>query len=98
MTTTINKRLLAVWLALSGLTLIYIWIDHRADQDGAPDASTAVTAVTIAIALVKLRVILREFMEVRQAPPLLARLSDLWIAIIAISLLTAHLLGTWLYS
>lgn len=98
MSTTINKRLLAVWLLLSGLTLIYIWINHRADQDSVPEASTAVTVVTVAIALVKLRFIFREFMEVRHAPPLLARLSDLWIAIIAISLLTAHFLGTWLYS
>ena len=44
-------------------------------------ASTAVTVAAICLALVKVRIIMREFMEVRHAPPLLRRLTDLWIGL-----------------
>ena len=45
------------------------------------------------IALVKVRVILREFMEVRHAPGLLCRLTDLWVAFAGVSLLGCYLIG-----
>ena len=76
MSTTFNKRLLIVWLILTSMTLAYIWIDHTADQNGTLRASTVVTVSAIVIALIKVRIIFREFMEVRHAPPLLCRLTD----------------------
>ena len=83
-------RLVIVWAALSALTLSYLWLDHSAGQA----ASTAVTAAAIVIALVKVRLIFREFMEVRHAPVLLGRLTDAWLAVMAISLLGAYAAGT----
>lgn len=88
-----KKRLLIVWLALSLITLVYLVMDYAVDRGGILRPSIAVTAVAIVIALVKLRVIFREYMEVRHAPVLLARLTDVWIAIIAISLFTSYALG-----
>ncbi|MCV7399984.1 cytochrome C oxidase subunit IV family protein [Mycobacterium fragae] len=89
-----NKRLLLVWLLLSSMTLGYLWLDHSADQDGTLVASTVVTVSVIVIALVKVRIIFREFMEVRQAPTALCRLSDAWVVLMAACLLGAYFIGT----
>lgn len=61
-----NKRLMLVWVILAALTLAYLWIDHSVD--GSPKSSAVVTSGVIVIALVKARIIFREFMEVRDAP------------------------------
>jgi hypothetical protein len=86
-----NKRLLIVWLVLAALTLTYLWIDHSAGRSNA--ASAVVTSSVIVIAVVKVRIIFREFMEVRQAPVLLCRLTDAWVALIAASLLACYFIG-----
>jgi hypothetical protein len=86
-----NKRLLVVWLVLASLTLAYLWIDHSVD--GSPRSSAIVTSGVIVIALVKVRIIFREFMEVRQAPVLLCRLTDAWVILIAVSLLSCYFIG-----
>ena len=89
-----NKRLLAVWLVLSGLTLAYLWIDHSAQHDGVPTASTVVTVGAILIALVKVRIIFREFMDVRHAPAFLCRLTDAWVLLVAVCLLASYFVGS----
>lgn len=87
-----DKRLLAVWLALSAITLAQLGVASVAGRDVlTPNA--AVTAGAIVIALVKVRVILREFMEVRHAPRSLCRLTDLWVAFAGVSLLGCYLVG-----
>lgn len=94
MTTTSNKRLLIVLAILSGMTLMYVWLDHTADQNGVLRASTAVTVSAIVIAVIKVRIIFREFMEVRHAPPLLCRLTDVWVVLIGVSLLGTYFVGS----
>lgn len=94
MSTTFNKRLLIVWLILTSMTLAYVWIDHTVDQNGTLRASTVVTVSAIAIALIKVRIIFREFMEVRHAPALLCRLTDVWVVLIAACLLGSYFVGT----
>lgn len=89
-----NKRLLIVWLILASLTLAYLWIDHSVD--GSLKSSAIVTSGVIVIALIKVRIIFREFMEVRQAPVLLGRLTDAWVILIAVSLLSCYFIGTQL--
>ncbi len=93
MTGTFNKRLLIVWLVLTSMTLVYVWMDHTVDQHGALNASTVVTVSAIVIALVKVRIIFREFMEVRHAPALLRRLTDAWVVLVAVSLLGSYFVG-----
>ena len=93
METSSNKRLNIVWLVLVAITLIYLWIDRTADNDGVAASSTAVTVSAIVLALVKYRIIMREFMDVRRAPLLLRRLTDGLVAVIAISLLTCYFVG-----
>lgn len=94
MNVAFNKRLLLIWLLLSSMTLGYLWLDHSADRDGTLVASTVVTISVIVIALVKVRIIFREFMEVRRAPILLCRLTDTWVGLMAVCLLGAYFIGT----
>ena len=92
MTPTSNKRLFAAWLILVGITLSYLLIDHAAGH-GIPKASTVVTIAAICLALIKVRIIMREFMEVRGAPQLLCRLTDFWIVLMAVAMLGVYLAG-----
>jgi cytochrome c oxidase subunit IV len=87
-----EKRLTLVWLALSAITLAQLGVGSVGVRSGlAPDGAIAATA--IGIALIKVRIILREFMEVRHAPALLCRLTDLWVVLTAAMLLGGHLAG-----
>ena len=94
MSATFNKRLLIVWLILTSMTLVYVWLDHTVDQNGTLKASTVVTVSAIVIALVKVRIIFQEFMEVRHAPVLLRRLTDAWVVLIAVCLLGSYFVGS----
>ncbi|MCV6963905.1 hypothetical protein BST27_02720 [Mycobacterium intermedium] len=87
-----NKRLLTAWLVLASLTLAYLWIDHSVD--GSPGPSVAVTLSVIGIALIKVRIIFREFMEVRHAPAVLCRLTDAWVVLVGVSLFSCYLVGS----
>jgi hypothetical protein len=92
-TTAFNKRLLVVWLLLSAMTLAYLWLDHSADHSGMLRPSTVVTVSAIVIALIKVRIIFREFMEVRHAPAVLCRLTDAWVVLIAVCLIGSYFVG-----
>jgi hypothetical protein len=87
-----NKRLLVVWVVLAAFTLSYLWIDHS--LSGSLTSSALVTSSVIVIALIKVRIIFREFMEVRQAPVLLCRLTDAWVVLIGAALLGSYFIGT----
>lgn len=84
-----NKRLLVVWGVLASLTVGYLGIDHA----DALRPSALVTSCVIVIALIKVRIIVREFMEVRLAPALLCRLTDAWVILIGVSLLGTYFAG-----
>ena len=98
MRTAFNKRLLIVWTVLTAMTLVYVWLDEAVDQNGTLKASTVVTVSAIGIALIKVRIIFREFMEVRNAPALLCRLTDAWVVLIAACLLGSYFIGSTLAS
>ena len=86
-----NKRLLVVWLVLA-IAHADLPLD-RPLVSGALRASAVVTSGVIVIAVIKVRIIFREFMEVRQAPALLCRLTDAWVVLIAVSLLGSYFAG-----
>jgi hypothetical protein len=87
-----EKRLLFVWLALSAITLIQLALGSVGDR-GSLTPNAAVTSSAIVIALIKVRVIIREFMELRHAPVLLCRLTDLWVVLTGVSLLGSYFVG-----
>ena len=87
-----EKRLLVVWLALSAITMVSVWIGSRDGQD-VLEPNAVATSSAVVIALVKARFIFQEFMEVRHAPVLLGRLTDLWLVVTGVSLLGCYFLG-----
>jgi hypothetical protein len=88
-----KRRSLVVLLILVAITLGYLALDRSADSQGAHRASTIVTTIVIGLALLKVRLIFREFMRVRNAPALLRRLTDLWVLLIGAALLGSYLIG-----
>jgi hypothetical protein len=88
-----EKRLLVVWLALSAITIASLSVRALDGQD-ALSANAVITFSVIAVALIKVRIIFREFMEVRHAPVLLCRLTDIWLLIAAVTLLGTYFVGT----
>ena len=88
-----EKRLIVVWLALSAIAIVQLGVGSIGGQD-AQARNSAITASAIAIALIKVRIIIREFMEVRHAPVLLGRLTDLWVVLTGAILLGGYLAGT----
>ena len=89
-----KRRLFGAWLILVAISLGYLWIDHVATHEGVPIASTVVTVFAICFALIKVRIIMREFMEVRSAPMALRRLTDFWVLLMAVALLGVYFAGT----
>ena len=88
-----NRRLLVVWLILVAISLSYLWIDHTAMQGAILKASTAVTVAAITLALIKVRIIMREFMEVRSGSRVLRRLTDSWVVLMGVAMLGVYLAG-----
>ena len=87
-----EKRLFVVWLALSAITFAQLGVGSVDGRAGlAPNAAIASSAILIA--LVKVRIIFREFMEVRHAPVLLCRLTDLWVVFTGATLLGGYFAG-----
>ena len=87
-----DKRLLLAWLALSAITISQFGVGSLGGP-GVLTPNAAITSSAILIALVKVRIILREFMEVRHAPALLGRLTDLWVVLTGVSLLGCYFVG-----
>jgi hypothetical protein len=54
--------------------------------------STALTIVVLAIAGVKTRFVIRQFMEVRTAPPWLRRATDGWLVVLVAAIIGLYLL------
>ena len=95
MSAAFEKRLFIVWLGLSAITAISWWIGSPHGHDGFR-LNAAITFSVITIAVIKVRFIMREFMEVRQAPVLLCRLTDVWLLLTAIALLGIYFVGCYL--
>jgi hypothetical protein len=81
-----DRRLFLAWLALVVVTLVSWWIGSNPGHHEL-GSSAPITYGVILFAAIKLRVIVREFMEVRHAPALLRRLTDGWTLFVIAALL-----------
>lgn len=75
MRSLILSRVSLVWFVLLGATLISWEVGHGVGVDDLRLASLLI----IFISLVKVRFVLREFMELRHAPAVLKLLGDAWL-------------------
>lgn len=97
MTAAFEKRLGIVWAILTGITVVqYVILTTRGQDLFNPNA--VLTASVIVVSLVKVRLILTEFMEVRHAPVLLRRLTDLWLLTTIVALLGTYLAAPALWA
>ena len=82
-----TSRITWTWALLSALTMVS-WA-LAATRRFTP--STAVTIVVLAIAAVKTRTVIRQFMEVRVAPRWLRRATDAWLAVLMAAIIALYL-------
>jgi len=80
-------RIALVWLGLTIVTLISWQISHAGEGGLRPDLT--LTMAVIVIAVIKARVVLREFMEVGHASRWLRVLSDVWVVGLPVVILAA---------
>jgi hypothetical protein len=85
-----KRRLTITLLCLAAITVGYGVLDGSVDDER---VSGPVTVTAVVIALVKVRIIFREFMEVRHAPALLRGLTDLCLALMAVVMLGSYVVG-----
>ena len=80
-------RALTVWSVMVGLAALTwgIGTEHSLPH-------TAVTATVLALACLKARFIGSDFMELRQAPPLLRAAFDLYVAALYVVLMASYLM------
>jgi hypothetical protein len=81
------SRITWTWALLSALTMVS-WA-LAATRRFTP--STAVTIVVLAIAAVKTRTVIRQFMDVRVAPHWLRRATDAWLAVLMAAIIGLYL-------
>lgn len=88
-----DRRLTLAWIVVVALTLIYLVIDRAVDADGLIRPSTVASVAAILLALVKVRIIMREFMDVRHAPRVLRAMTDALVIVMGVCLLGTYLVG-----
>lgn len=90
---TAQKRLVVAWALVVAVTLIYVVIDGSTDHDGILRAGAGTSIAAIVLSLAKLRIIMREFMDVRHAPRVLRTMTDALVVVMGVSLLGTYLAG-----
>ena len=88
-----ERQLSVAWLVVVAITLIYLVIDLSVDDHGVLRASAAASLAAIGLALVKFRIIMREFMDVRYGPKMLRTLTDALVITMGAFLLGTYLIG-----
>ena len=73
-----RSPLTVAWMLLFGLTVAAWWTGGRSDGQ----ASTLITGGVLLLALVKARLVIRYFMEVRFAPRWLRLCCDAWLGVV----------------
>jgi hypothetical protein len=85
-----KNRLTVVWIVLASLTVVS-WALAPGRAAGSVVASVPITVVILAMALIKSRLIVREFMEVRTAPAWLRAGTDAWLVVMFGAVLAIYL-------
>lgn len=79
-----------VWAILSAITIVS-WFLAPAHGHGVAVASTGITVAVLVLAVVKARLIIQHFMEVRTAPVWLKLATDGWLVVLFGAILAIYL-------
>ncbi len=85
----LRGRLTLVWMLLVAVTFASWWVGARGES-GRLEVHLPVTAVVLAFALFKTRLVFWHFMEVRNAPSWLRWNCDGWLAFLALMIFALH--------
>jgi len=91
MTATAARTTTYAWIVLSAITIVSWWLAPGHTRGAAAAASVPITVVVVLLALIKGRIIIRYFMEVRTAPPWLKLFTDVWLTIFWAGVLAIYL-------
>jgi hypothetical protein len=83
-------RITLVWLVLVLATGVSWWLGTGVPA-GASGSRLVATALLLVVAFVKVRLIVRHFMEVERAPLALRIATDAWIVVVGLALLAFYL-------
>ena len=86
----VGRRITTTWLVAAVLTLVS-WAIAIAVDGGHTKPSTAVAVIGLALGTVKVRLIVQHFMEVRTAPRWLKTFTDVWLAVLTLTILALYL-------
>jgi hypothetical protein len=86
-----KRAITGAWVALSVITVLSWWL-APGHSTGVSSASTPITIAVIVLGLVKSRIIIRYFMEVRSAPTWLKAATDAWLAVLWLAILAVYLI------
>ena len=78
------------WLVLSAVTVVSWWL-APGHTGGHAVANAAITVAVALLGIVKGRIIIRYFMEVRTAPRWLKITTDAWLVVLWATILTIYL-------
>lgn len=84
-----DKRLAIAWAVLVGITAVS-WFVATRHGTGPLHPDPAVGMIAIVITLAKVRVISREFMELRHAPAKLKAVIDAWLVTFGLAMVAAY--------
>ncbi len=85
-----RRVIILVWLILVLATCLSLWVGEN--QIPVTRIGLA-TSVVIALALIKIRLVMHYLMEVRTAPLVLRRVLDAWLALAGGAILSIYWLG-----
>lgn len=88
MKTLLWSRTSLIWALLVGATLLSFELGHGV---GLRDA-TAAGAVILIVSFIKVRLVMLDFMEIRQAPRWMRLVAETWIALICATLVVLFVL------
>ena len=88
-----ERRLSVAWVVVVTITLIYLVIDGSVDDRDVMRASTVASVAAIGLALIKVRIVMREFMDVRYAPRILRTVTDALVLTMGVFLFGTYLVG-----
>ena len=77
------------WLVLSAITVVSWWL--APGHTGHAVANAPITAAVVLLGIVKGRIIIRYFMEVRTAPRWLKITTDAWLIVLWATILAVYL-------
>jgi hypothetical protein len=86
-----KRTALIAWAALTAATVL-AWLLTPGESQSATTLGKELVAAIVVLGLVKCRLIIRYFMEVRHAPRWLQVATDGWLAVLWLTLLVIYLL------